>query len=188
MIRPQEYSDLLWTVSHQLSDNFIVENYLVKDIWRMWSISARHLDLDVHKLNKEQVKMALLRKGFTLNPDSEMVIRIPSGAQHSKYEVVSALRQALLVSFIPQRVCDHALQTVRVVKLADRTLGSILNSTKRWVIQMYSGSLPCTCDHYPELSSQTRHGHTIIHTFMSIYWIRMQGSPRSNAVSGGLDQ
>ena len=89
MIRPQDYSDLLWTVSHQLSDNFIVENYLVEDIWRMWSISARHLDLHVHNMNKEQLKRVLRRKGFTLTPDSEMVIRIPSGAQHSTNEVAS---------------------------------------------------------------------------------------------------
>ena len=162
MIRPQDYSDLLWTVSHRLSDNFIVENYLVEDIWRMWSISARHLDLHVHNMNKEQLKRVLRRKGFTLTPGSEMVIRIPSNAQHSKYEIISSLRQALLVSFIPQRVCDYALQTARVVKLADRTLGSMLISTKRWIIDMYKGSLPCTCDQYPELASQKRHGHIFI--------------------------
>ena len=88
MIRPQDYSDLLWTVSHQLSDNFIVGNYLVEDIWRMWSISARHLDRYVHNLNKEQLKRVLRRKGFTLTPDSEMVIRVPSSAQHSKFEMI----------------------------------------------------------------------------------------------------
>ena len=167
MIRPQDHPDLLWTVSHQLSDNFIVENYLVEDIWRMWSISARHLDLHVHNMNKEQLKTdkrVLRSKGFTLTPDIEMVIRIPSSAQHSKYEVISALRQAVLVSFIPQRVCDNALQTARVVKLADRTLGSMLISARRWIIQMYSGSLPCTmsCGQYPGLASHTRHGHIFI--------------------------
>ena len=56
MIRPQCYSNLLWTVTHRVSDNFAVENYLVEDICRMWSISARHLDLHVHKLNREQLK------------------------------------------------------------------------------------------------------------------------------------
>ena len=58
MIRPQEYSNLLWTVSqcHQLSDNFIVENYLVEDIWQMWNISARHLDLHVHNLTRNSSK------------------------------------------------------------------------------------------------------------------------------------
>ena len=96
-----------------------------------------------------------------------MVIRVPSGAQHSKYEIVSALRQALLVSFIPKRVCDHALQTARLLGLSSlqTELGSMLISTKRWISQVYSvhsGTLPCTCNQYPELSSQKRHGHIII--------------------------
>ena len=88
-----------------------------------------------------------------------MVIRIPSGAQYSRYEIVSSLRQALLASYIPRRVCDHALATVRVVRLADRTLGVMLITAKRWTIDVYSGSLPCTCDQYPELSAQKRHEH-----------------------------
>ena len=69
--------------------------------------------------------------GFTLTPDSEMVIRISSGAQYSRFDIVSVLRRALLVSFIPQRVCDHALRTVRVVKLAGVTLGQKLITTKK---------------------------------------------------------
>ena len=88
-----------------------------------------------------------------------MVIRIPSGAQHSKCKIASAVRKAVLVVFIPQRVCDHSLQTVKV---ADRTPEFVINSTNQWIIQMYSGSLPCTCDQYHELSSQTRHGHKCI--------------------------
>ena len=136
MIRSAEYNDLLFVVSHRLSDHFIVANYLVEDIWRMWSISKEHLSIHVHKQNREQLKRVLLRKGFALTPDCEMVIRIPSGAQYSRYEIVSSLRQALLVSYIPQRVCDHALATVRVVKLADRTPGSMLITAKRWIIDM----------------------------------------------------
>ena len=125
----------------------------------MWSISKEHLSIHVHKQNREQLKRVLLRKGFALTPDSEMVIRIPSGAEHSRYEIVSSLRQALLVSYIPQRVCDHALDTVRVVQLADQILGSMPITARRWITEMYTGSLPCTCDQYPELSSQKRHGH-----------------------------
>ena len=133
VIRSAEYNGIrkiLFIVSHRLSDNFIVAKYLVDDIWRTGTISQRNLSVHVHKQNREQLKRVLLRKGFALTPDtvSEMVIRIPSGAQHSRYETVSSLRQALLVSYIPQRarVCGHALATVRVVKLADRTLGSML--------------------------------------------------------------
>ena len=109
----------------------------------------------------EQLRRVLRRKGFTLTPDSEMVIRIiriPSGTQYSRYDIVSVLRRALLVSFIPQRVCDHALSTVRVVKLAEVTLGQTLITTKKWIIDLYTGSLPCTCDQYPELHSHKQHG------------------------------
>lgn len=91
-----------------------------------------------------------------------MVIRIPSGTQYSRYDIVSVLRRALLVSFIPQRVCDHALSTVRVVKLAEVTLGQKLITTKKWITDLYTGSLPCTCDQYPELHSHKRHGHIFI--------------------------
>ena len=103
MIRSPEYRyDLQSTMAilHRLSDNFIVANYLLDDIWRMWSIFKEHLSVHVHKQNTEQLKQVLLRKGFTLTPDSEMVIKIPSGAQHSRYDIVSSLRQALLVSYI----------------------------------------------------------------------------------------
>ena len=79
------------------------------------------------------LRRVLRRKGFTLTPDSEMVIRIPSGTQYSRYDIASVLRRALLVSFIPQRVCDHAVSTVRVVKLAEVTLDQKLLTTKKWI-------------------------------------------------------
>ena len=119
----------------------------------------------------EQLKRVLRRKVFTLNPDSEMVIRIPSvhsGAQYSRVDIVSVLRRALLVSFIPQRACDHARRTVRVVKLPEVTLGQNLITrftTKKWITDLYIGSLPCTCDQYPELNSHKRHGHSFIPSY-----------------------
>ena len=67
-----------------------------------------------------------------------------------------------MVSFIHQSVRDHALRTVRVVKLAEVTLGQKLVTTKRWITDMYTGSLPCTCDQYPELHFHKRHGHNTI--------------------------
>ena len=57
-----------------------------------------------------------------------------------------------MVSFIPQRVCNHALSTVHVVKLDEVTLGQKPITTKKWVTDLYTGSLPCTCDQYPILS------------------------------------
>ena len=75
-----------------------------------------------------------------------MVVRIPSGTQYSRYDIiVSVLKRTLLVSFIPQRVCDHALSTVRVVKLAEVTLGQKLITTKN---SLRSGLLICTLAHF----------------------------------------
>ena len=128
----------------------------------MWFISKARLSLHLHRLNIEQLTGVLQGKGFTLTPDREMVIRTPSGTQRRRYEIVSVLQKALLESFIPQRVCDHALNTVRVVRLAETTLGEKLITTKHWITEMYTGSLPCTCDQYPEFSSQKRHGHICI--------------------------
>ena len=138
-MRSAEYSDLVFIVSA----NLIVANYLVENIWRMLSISKEHLSIHVHKQNREQLKREILRKGLG-SPDSEMVIRIPSGAQHSRHDIVSSLRQALLISYIPHRVCDHALASVRVVKLADRTLGPLLimPSNGLLIIIMCTGLLP----------------------------------------------
>ena len=53
----------------------------------MWSISKEHLSIHVHKQNREQLKRVLLQKGFALTPDSEMVIRIPSGAHCSEQQI-----------------------------------------------------------------------------------------------------
>ena len=72
-----------------------------------------------------------------------LVIKGPSGTQYSRYDIVSVLRRALLVSFIPQRVCDHALSTVCVVKLAEVTLGQKLITTKKWITDLcYSPAAP----------------------------------------------
>ena len=85
------------------------------------------------------------RRGAGVVIESISLIRIPSGAQYSRFDIVSVLRRALLVSFMPQRVHDHALRTVRVVELAEVTLGQKLITTKKWITDnMYTGSLPCT--------------------------------------------
>ena len=40
----------------------------------------------------------------------------------------------------------------------------MLITAKRWITDMplYTGSLPCTCDQYPELSAHKQHGHIFI--------------------------
>ena len=132
---------LAQTVRH-----FMLTNLSVDSLWQCWFVSKHQLEIHIHKQNVEQLKRVLRRKGFTLTPDtcSKMAIRISSGAQYSRYDIVSVLRRALLVSFIPQRVCDHALSTVHVVKLAEVTLDQKLITNKKWITDLYTGSLPCT--------------------------------------------
>ena len=156
MVYTAEYVDLLSLATHNVPDNFLVDNCSVEDIWRMWFISKACLGLHVHELNIEQLTRVLRRKGFTLTPDRKMVIKIPSGTQHRRYEIVSVLRKALLERFIPQRVCDHVL--------TETTLGEKLMTTKHRITEnlMYTGSLTCTCDQYPAFGSQKRHGHSFI--------------------------
>ena len=100
----------------------------------------------------------LCTRGFTLTPDRELVIRIPSDVQATRMTVIATLRKALLVSFIPQMICDHVLRSTRVVRLAARTIGSVLITTKRWILMIYTGPLPCNCHLYPP-EWPRQHGH-----------------------------
>ena len=79
MVRSADYEDLLWVASHKLSDTFMLTNLSVDSLWRCWLISKHQLGIHIHKQNVEQLRRVLRRKGFTLTPDSDMVIRIPSG-------------------------------------------------------------------------------------------------------------
>ena len=119
----------------------------------------------------------LCTRGFTLTPDRELVIRIPSDVQATRMTVIATLRKALLVSFIPQMICDHVLRSTRVVRLAARTIGSVLITTKRWILKMYTGPLqgPLPCNYPPEWPR--RHGHIFVPS-----WLH-EGSSRSSMQS-----
>ena len=98
------------------------------------------------------------QQGFTLTPDSELVIKIPSEVQVTGITVTSTLRKPLLVSFIPQMVCDHVLRNIRIVRQAGRTIGEVLITTKHWIQTMYRAPLPCNRHLYPA-EWPRRHGH-----------------------------
>ena len=106
MVHDAEYDELPWIASHKLSDTFMLINLSMDSLWRCWCVSKHELGVHnvIHKLNEEQLTRVLRQTISTLTPDSKMVIRIPSGAQYSRFDIVSVLRRALLVSFIPQRV------------------------------------------------------------------------------------
>ena len=42
--------------------------------------------------------------------------------------VISTLRKALLVAFIPQMVCGHIIRNIRIVRQADRTFSRLISS------------------------------------------------------------
>ena len=83
MVHDAEYEELLWIVSHKLSDTFMLTNLSVDSLWGCWLVYKHQLGVHIHKPNVEQLRIVLQRKGITLTPDSEMVIRIPSGTQSS---------------------------------------------------------------------------------------------------------
>ena len=127
----------------------------MEDIWRVWSISARHLDLRVHKLNREHLKRGLLSPQIA-RWLSEFPV-VPSTANMKWYQLYDRL--CWYLSY--HRGCATMLCRHLGLSSLQTALGSMLISAKRWIIQMYRGTLPCTmsCDQYPELSSHTRHGH-----------------------------
>ena len=132
-------------------------------MWVMWAIRQRELALPIHQVHIAQLTTVLRQRGFTLTPDSELVIKIPSEVQVTRMKVVSTLRKALLVSFIPQMVimvCGHALRNIRIVRQADRIIGEVLITTKHWIQTMYRGPMPCNCHLYPA-EWPRRHGHNI---------------------------
>ena len=130
MVHDAEYDKLLWIALHKLSTTFMLTNLSVDSLWRCWRIAKHCIGVHIHKLNVEQLTRVLQRNGFTLTPYSEMVIRIPSGAQYSQFDIVSVLRRALLLSCITLRVCDHAIRTSCVVTFAKVTFGQKLITTK----------------------------------------------------------
>ena len=124
----------------------------------MWAINRQELALPIHKMNTTQLTTVLGCRGFTLTPDRDLVIRIPSDVHATRMQVISTLRKALLASFIPQMICDHVLRSTRVVRLAARAIGSVLITTKRWITKLYTAPLPCNCHLYPP-EWPRRHGH-----------------------------
>ena len=88
MVHNAEYEELLWIVSHKLLDTFMLTNLSVDSLWRCWCISKHQLGIRIHKQNVEQLRQVLHRKGFTLTPDSEVVIQISSGTQYSRFNIV----------------------------------------------------------------------------------------------------
>ena len=102
-------------------------------MWIMWAIGRREPALPIHQVNISQLTTVLRHRGFTLTPDSELVIKIPGhgDVQTTRMTVISTLQKALLVSVIPQMICNHVLRNIQVVRQATKTIGEVLITTKQ---------------------------------------------------------
>ena len=138
-----------------------MENLSVEQMWIVWAIRWRELALPIHQVNISQLTTVLRQLGFTLTPDSELVIKIPSEVQVTRMTVISTLPNASLVLFIPQMVCDHVLKNIEIMRQADQTISEVLITTKHCIQTMYRGPLPCNCHLYPA-EWPCRHGHIFV--------------------------
>ena len=124
-MRPLDYSSLLHIAKHKVSNSYLKMTPSVEQMWVMWAISQRELALPIHQVNILQLTTVLRHHGFTLTPDSELVIKIPGEVLVelviTRMTVISTLRKALLVSFIPQTVCNHVLRNIRIVRQVNRS-------------------------------------------------------------------
>ena len=104
----------------------------------MWATVQRELALPIHQDNISQLTTVLHHHGFTLTPDSELVIKKPGEVQVTRMTVISTLQEVLLVRFIPQMVCDHAivLRKIRIVQQATQPICEVLITTKHWTQTM----------------------------------------------------
>ena len=131
----------------------------------MCAINRRELPLPIHKMNTAKFSTVLRCRGRTLTPDRDLVIIIPSEVQSTRMQVISTLRKALLVSFVSQMVCDHVLRSTRFVRLAARTIGAMLITTKRWITKMYAGPILRNWHLYPP-DWPRRHGYIFVPSWM----------------------
>jgi len=54
MVHDAEYEELLWIVSHKLSDTLMLTNLSVDSLWQCWLTSKHQLGFHIHKQNAEQ--------------------------------------------------------------------------------------------------------------------------------------
>ena len=111
--RPSVY--LLFTTRCQPTGWRLI--FMLKPVWIIWAISRQELALPIHKMRIAQLMTVLRHRGFALTPDQDLVIRIPSEVQAMRMQVISTLRKALLVSFIPQMMCNYALRSTQGMRV-----------------------------------------------------------------------
>ena len=140
-------------------------------------ISRRECPPSVHARNKRFVKRELISCGIALTPESDPVVRLPTGSNWNKMVVKLFLRKTLKASYISLCVCDFILQNLRVVKQVSPSVGRILDNCRVWTGRIDDNEpVLCGCAAFQWLPK--RHGHvycpsweyTIEAVALPIYW------------------
>ena len=131
-------------------------------LFSLYWVSRRMAEPDVHVRNQMEIERSLRQKGFLCLPERRLVMRVPPDARVSRLDVNQAVKRMLHSSWVHPNIAASIMFTLAVVYSASATLGSTLNSTKRWIEELEDGSQPrCCCHLYPEHWPR-RHGHVCV--------------------------
>ena len=129
----------------------------------------RECTQSVHKRNKSFIKKELRKRGVTLHPDSDPVVRLPAGSLWTVTDVKRVFQKALVGSYIPLCVCDFLLEKLRVIMPEPPTVGSVLDNARSWTrrINDVHGRHPLRLCSLPWAAETT---WTCLLPFMGVYW------------------
>ena len=158
--RPEDYDYLLQILRHEV-DRAEADDLLVQDLWRMWGISAREIEPSApktHQKNTKFIARELRRRGITLRPDRNVVVRLPCSSTVRKKDIQECFKTALVKTYLPLCVCDHILNHMTIIWSGPDKLGASLDNGKLWARRI-NDNIPirCNCSLFPDLP--TRHGH-----------------------------
>ena len=163
MVRSTNYNKLWQVALYEEKMKLVCGTMTVEDLWRLWIISGRYTTEGVHKRNISAIRFELRARGFTVTPDSELVITIPPTVQAKKKEVKQVLKAMLKHSDIYKSMISGLMQITRVVQQNRPKLGMEMQSTKHWIQQLDKGKkLKCRCKEYSEFGLPMRHGHIFV--------------------------
>ena len=160
MTRPDDYDYLLAILRHDV-DRSEADGLLVQDLWRMYGISKREIEPKApktHLKNTKFISRELNRRGITLRPDKNVVVRLPVSSTVRRKDVLKCLKMALVKTYLPLCVCDHMLNHLTIIWEGPRKLGAELDNGKLWA-ERINDCIPiqCNCSLFPDLPR--RHGH-----------------------------
>ena len=158
--RPDDYDYLLQILRHEV-DRAEADDLLVHDLWRMWGISAREIEPSApktHQKNTKFITRELRRRGITLRPDRNVVVRLPCSSTVRKHDILKCFKTALVKTYLPLCVCDHLLSHMTIIWRGPEKLGAALDNGKLWARRI-NDCIPiqCNCALFPDLPK--RHGH-----------------------------